>query len=135
MFERDKIGEEILIDMDKNLRRNAFKEDTRRDQERLQAVTLLHKAAECFENSGLPKEAEAITRVAQFVVVQKDKATEGLTPKKEVENLKQHGHQLNLPPEIASKAKEPEYNDAAVIEINDENESDDLEGIGRLWEL
>lgn len=134
MFEREKVGEDILIEMEKNLRRNAFEEDVRQDQERLEAVSLLHKAAECFEASGLVNEAEAVTRVAQFVVIQKDKATEDLTPEKEVENLKQHGHQLNLPEEVASKAKKPEYNDVAIIEFGDDDDVNDLSGIERLFE-
>lgn len=135
MFEREKIGEEILIEMDKNLRKNAFEDDVRRDRERLEAVSLLHKAAECFEQSGLANEAEAITRVAQFVVIAKDPATEGLTPRKEVDNLKQHGHQLNLPTEIASTAKKPEYEDEAAVECGDEDDADDFGELKNLWEF
>lgn len=71
MFERDKVTEDILVEMDKNLRKNVAEKKSERLTRRSEALKLLNKAATNFENLGLFNEAEAITRVMQLAAVEK----------------------------------------------------------------
>ena len=115
MFERDIVDEEILLEMEKNLLKNAFIEDTRENDSRVKAIGLLINAAENFERSGLFKEAEAITRVAEHVAT--DPATKGLTSEKQVHNLETTGIPLNLPKEVATNSADDSDKEDDLYEV------------------
>ena len=94
MFERETIGEEILLEMEKHFRKNAFDKKAKRDADRVEGIELLNEAAKCFEEAGLTKEAEAITRLAEYAVT--DRSTSNIDSAKAIANIKDHGHMLNL---------------------------------------
>jgi len=63
--------DEILVEMDKNLRKGAFEQKTSRANNRLQALKLLNKAADNFEKAGFTKEADAIVRMMEIAQIEK----------------------------------------------------------------
>jgi len=75
MWEHPKIGDDLLIDMENILRKNAFVEETQKTNERIEVLELLSTAAQNFEIVGKNKEAEAITRVIEFVAMPKKTAS------------------------------------------------------------
>lgn len=91
MFKREKVGEDILFDMEKNLRKNAFDEDTRKTNEKIEAMNLLEKAASNFESVGKMKEAEAVTRIIEYVSTLKPKLA--MDSKQQVKNMEETGTQ------------------------------------------
>jgi len=150
MFKRKAIDENILVEMEKNLYKNAFIEDTRQNNEKVRAIGLLINAAENFEKSGLLKEAEAVTRIIESVV--NDPATSGLTPEKEVKNLETIGIPLNLTDaakvddEISKEEdelyellmKNPEVAKKVSIIIDEEDDEDnkfypDIDDLANMW--
>jgi hypothetical protein len=76
--------DDILVEMDKNLRKNAFEQKTSRANSRLQALELLNKAANIFENAGLTKEADAIVRIME--IAQTEKPVSRLAKKAQIES-------------------------------------------------
>lgn len=66
-FTNPDIGEELVAEMEKNLRKNAYVRETSYDYKKVEAIELLASAAQDFENTGLTKEAEAITRVVEYI--------------------------------------------------------------------
>ena len=76
--------DDILVEMDKNLRKNAFEQKTSRANSRLQALELLNKAANIFENAGLTKEADAIVRIME--IAQTEKPVLRLAKKAQIES-------------------------------------------------
>lgn len=151
MFKRETIDESILVEMEKNLYKNAFVEDTRQQNEKVKAIGLLVTAAENFEKSGLFKEAEAVTRIIESVA--NDPATTGLTPEKQVANLETTGTPLNLTDaakaddeEEASKEEDelyellmnnPEVAKKVSIMVDDENDDEpfysEMDDLQKMW--
>lgn len=58
--------DDVLVEMEKNLRKSAYEEKTSRLRSRVEALQLLNKAADNFEKIGLIKEADAITRIVEL---------------------------------------------------------------------
>lgn len=140
MFERDRITENILVEMDKNIRRNAAKQKSEKLNRRSTALELLNKAAANFESLGLIHEAEAVTRVMQLAAVEKPP-----TVKKQIQNLKQYGMQL-APADIEVEEELDNAYDAlmedekiaaeVVVGENGEEEIEtpDAEALAKMWE-
>ena len=93
MFKREVIGEDILFDMEDNLRKNAFIEETQKTNQRIEAMELLAKAASNFEATGKRKEAEAVTRVIEYVSTPKIAKEKDMTPDEQVKNMEETGTQ------------------------------------------
>jgi hypothetical protein len=55
------IGEELFVEMENNLRKNAFIRDTSDNRDKIEAIELLSTAANNFDILGRKKEAEAMT--------------------------------------------------------------------------
>lgn len=146
MFKREKVGEDILFEMEKNLRRNAFIEDTQKTNERIEAMELLEKAANNFEAVGKISEAEAVTRIIEFVATKKAEKVEKIpTPEQQVENMKSTGTQFGLEmfeveDGIIDDEEEAYLNEVnppkvefRVSEASDDLDSSELEELKNLW--
>lgn len=81
---------EILNNLDVNLKKTASKELTRNDDKLIEAVELLNSSAETLEQLGFEKEAELITQLT-ILAIKGDPHTEHLTTEKMVNNLKNKG--------------------------------------------
>jgi hypothetical protein len=85
MWKNESINfDDVLVEMDKNLKKSAFEQKTDRTQKRLQALKLLNKAAENFEKAGLTKEADAIVRIME--IAQTDRPIPKIAKKAEIES-------------------------------------------------
>lgn len=104
MFKREKVGEEILEEMFRNLQRNTYEQKTVKLNKRIEALDLLNKAAVNLENAGLHKEAEAIIRTMEMAAEEKSPSIA-----KQVQNLKDYG--MPLEPTDVSKAEDVLYNE------------------------
>lgn len=132
MFKRDVIGEEeILLEMDKHLRRNAFIEDTRNTNQRIEAIELLQIAANNFESIGRIKEAEAVTRIIEFVA----------TPKQQVENIKETGTQWpkeSFPTDDDTTEEEDalfkEYIESGLGDEDEKLDDSEFVALKKLWD-
>ena len=144
MFERKKVGEDILFEMEDNLRKNAFIEETAKTSQRIEAMELLTKAASNFEQTGHIKEAEAVTRIVEFVANKKPESA-----KKQVENMKETGTQWpkesfavidGNPEDEEDKLYEEYMNNpeiAAAVRVGDDEDSlskHEMAAIAKLWE-
>ena len=67
MFNQKSSENEIYAEMEKQLYKNAFIEDSEDSRTKLEAIKLLTFAADKFEQSGMVKESELVTRIAEFV--------------------------------------------------------------------
>lgn len=105
MFKQQKIDEEILVEMEKNIKKNAFKKRTERLNKRAHAINLLNKAAIKFEESGMFKEAESIIKLMETASVEK--------------------------PKVYKKAEKEEKikEEDSIIEINNDNEEEKEEDL------
>jgi hypothetical protein len=104
MFKQQKIGEEILVEMEKNIKKNAFEKRTKRLNKRAHAINLLNKAAIKFEESGMLKEAESIIKLMETASTEK--------------------------PKVYKKAKKEEIKEEdSIIEINNEDEEKEEEDL------
>jgi len=144
MFKREKVGEDILFEMEKNLRKNAFIEDTRKTNERIEAMSLLEKAANNFEAVGKIAEAEAVTRIIEFVATKKAEKSEKSSPEKQVKNMKETGTQFPLEmfaldgvvddeEEAYLNEVNPPKVELRVSEASDELDDYELEDLKNLW--
>lgn len=146
MFKREKIGEDILFEMEKNLRKNAFIEDTQKTNQRIEAMELLERAANNFEAIGKIAEAEAVTRIIEFVGTKKPEKP--MSPEQQVKNMEETGTQFPLdmfaaidgnPTEEEDKLFEEYMNMGLGEEIRVSEASDDelndheLAALKRLW--
>jgi hypothetical protein len=150
MFKREKVGEDILFEMEKNLQKNAFIAETQKTNQRIEAIELLTKAANNFETVGKTKEAEAITRIVEFVATKKPEKKAEMTPEQQVENLEETGTQwprdaFNAidgdPQDEEDKLYQEYMNDpdiAAEIRVSEEDDGDQLNNqeiaaLAKLW--
>lgn len=123
MFQRDRVTEDILVEMEKNLKKNAFEQKTQRLNKRSMALKLLNKAATNFEQAGLPNEAEAVVRVMEI-------AADDRNVEKYVKSLKEHG--MMEPP--SDKNASIDDDDDELWELwQQEQQEDDLTSMRSSW--
>lgn len=84
-----------------------------------QAVEYIHSAIETFEEAGMTAQADALLQILSKIATKhkpkkKDKATEGLTSEKMIENLLNHGTEFNL-------LDDTNINDLLEADIGDAN--------------
>lgn len=135
MFRREKVGEDILLEMEANLISNAFAQDTKLENEKLQVLELLEKAASSFEKARKPKEAEAITKIIEFVADPPEEI------EKQVENLKETGTQFSKEEYNEDKLYEEYLKDPDILDeisVDEDNEEDninekELAALKHLW--
>lgn len=112
MIKKSVFEEELISGMQVKL---AEVQSGRETDSLLEAVNLLHSAAEILEEAGLTSAADKVVEVLQKVAEcdpakAPDRHLRNLTPENQVKNLLDHGTQFNL-------------SDDGVLEVND---SDDL---------
>lgn len=125
MFQRDRVTEDILVEMEKNLKKNAFEQKTQRLNKRSMALKLLNKAATNFEQAGLPNEAEAVVRVMEI-------AADDRNVEKYVKSLKEHG--MMEPP--SDKNASIDDDDDELWELwqqEQQEQEDDLTSMRSSW--
>ncbi len=84
-----KVFEDILISgMQEEMRKQA----SAKQPNLVEAAECLHAALEIFEESGMQTQADQVLNLLQKIA---NHYTKGLTPKKQVTNLKHHGTQFN----------------------------------------
>jgi hypothetical protein len=115
MFQRDRVTEDILVEMEKNLKKNAFEQKTQRLNKRSMALKLLNKAATNFEQAGLLNESEAVVRVMEI-------AADDSNVEKYLKSLKEHDMMESPSDKSEIEIEETEPSDKSKIEA----EEDDL---------
>jgi hypothetical protein len=93
MITKSVFEQEIIAEFQKELKKQAFPKS--QTPNLVQAAECLHASLEIFENAGFSKQANQVLKLLEKIA-KGDKHLKGLTPKKQVENLKDHGTQFNL---------------------------------------
>jgi len=118
MIKKALFADEIMTGMDQKLRSVKVEQD---GEGLTQATNYLHSAFNILEESGLKKQAEAVTQILNKITAKhktpgKPKPNyymRGLTPEKMTENLTHHGWVFNL-------ADDAQIDDLLNAEIGDE---------------
>lgn len=124
MFQRDRVTEDILVEMEKNLKKNAFEQKTQRLNKRSMALKLLNKAATNFEQAGLPNEAEAVVRVMEI-------AADDRNVEKYVKSLKEHG--MMEPPSDKNASIDDDDELWELWQQEQQEQEDDLTSMRSSW--
>lgn len=116
------VFEEELID---GMHNQLIKQATQKSYDHLEeAVDYLNSAAEIFEDMGMNKNSDQILMILAKIAQQyqnkqiNDRHTKDLTSKKMIQNLKDHGHPMNLVDDH-NFLENQEVND--VLEVSDVN--------------
>lgn len=125
MFSTKSSSSEIFENMELNLRKNAFEQDSVNDNLKKEAIELLNIAADRLERDNLIKHAEIITKIAEYVsIANADPAISKLASEKQVE----HSAPLN----ITKKMRKPVYKKALIV-VDDELDENELEEIRNMF--
>lgn len=138
MFNNKNISlDDILIEMDKNILKNAAKNKSIIDQKKLEALAILDAVADVFEKLGMYGEAEALTKIAEidddgsFNIEFEEESPHSWKPEKEedIENKEDELYdELTKDDDVASKIE---------ININEEepeNIFDFDSDLNKMWD-
>lgn len=113
MITKSVFEQEIIIGFQEELKKQASTKSQVPDL--IQAAECLHASLEIFESAGFSKQANQILQLLEKIA-KGDRHTKGLTPEKQIKNLKNHGTQFNLNNDVGYVFEVPSRKDYLTVD-------------------